>query len=102
MALWIYMLSVPVPGLLLACVPVRRARSRALAEPGLRWKHLSRVLLLLAVLCVLVILAVSLSQDYPNTPQFWRIACIPGIALAAVRLTLEAKYVRRFFFNHVR
>ncbi|MEV0795710.1 hypothetical protein [Kribbella sp. NPDC050459] len=102
MALWIYLLSLPVPGLLLACVPVRRARPKALAAPELRRRYLIRVLILLAVAVALSAIAVSLGHDYPNTPLYPLVACAPGLCLAVLRLALEARYLKQILTNHVR
>lgn len=102
MALWLYLLSVPVPGLLLACVPVRRARMKALAAPELRSKYLTRVLILLVVTVALLAIAVSLIHDYPNTPLYPLLACAPGLCLAFLRLALEMRHLKKTLTNHVR
>ncbi|MFC6161456.1 hypothetical protein ACFWUU_30555 [Kribbella sp. NPDC058693] len=93
MGIWLYILSVPVPGLLAASVPVRRMRARALASDDLCWRYLIRVLVLLALTCVVA--AIAATHDYPNSPMYPVVAYGPGLALAAVRLGLEAKYVRQ-------
>ncbi|WP_432886080.1 hypothetical protein ACQPYH_02840 [Kribbella sp. CA-245084] len=96
MALWLYILSVPVPGLLLACVPVRRARCNALAEPAVRWKYLLRLTILAAVPIVLAAIALSHVLDNTDSKQFWLVACVPGLALATVRLAIEARHLKKF------
>ncbi|WP_134130274.1 hypothetical protein [Kribbella pratensis] len=91
-----------MPGLLLACIPVRRARNKALAAAELRWRYLTRVLILLAVTIALTAIAVSLSRNHPNTPLYPLLACAPGLCLALLRLALEARYLKETFINHVR
>jgi hypothetical protein len=90
--MWLLLYYGVMPGaLLMACVPIARARERALAGTG-REAYLRRVAVLILLLLVL---GVSFGELASDLPLFWGMILGPGAVLAAIRLWREMPHLRR-------
>ena len=94
MWLWLYFLSLPLGGLLVAALPLKRARGRALLGEKPR-RYVLWVFMLAGWGLFLLILVLWKAPQDSEPGALWVLRCVPGAGLAFVRAALEAKYVRR-------